>query len=82
MTRPHPRTGANVLRVSLETMAWQCTYWGQCSANAGLVEGIKFVCPDDGPVNVGFHGDGGRDSVNRQRTVFGDAPYGCLKWGV
>jgi len=83
VTRPHdPRTGANALRVSLESMARQCTYWRQCSANPGFVENIKFVCPGDGPVNVGFHGDGGRDSVNGQWTVFGDAPYGCLKWGV
>jgi len=52
-------------------MAWQCTYWTQCSANAGFVESIKFACPGDGPVNVGFHGDGGRDGVNGQRTVLG-----------
>ena len=45
-------------------MACEGTYWRQCSANTRLIEGVKFFCPGDRPVNVGFHGDGGRDGVN------------------
>jgi len=54
-----PTTDANA--PPCHFMACQCTYWRQCSAYAGLVEGVEFVCTRDGLVHVGFHG--GREGL-------------------
>ena len=52
---------------------YHVNYWTQRSANSGLVEGIKFFFPGDGPVTVEFHGDGGRREWN--------GVLGMGKWG-
>lgn len=70
VTRPHDPQDGCVCTSGVTSNNGVYTYWRHRSANARLVEGIKFFCPGDRFVNVGFHG-GHEGGMNGQWTVLG-----------
>ena len=74
VTRPHDPQDECVCTSGVTSKNGVYTYWRHRSANARLVEGIKFFCPGDRFVNVGFHG-------GHEGGMSGHGQYwGCAVW--